>query len=631
MSAPLIDSPFLQAPWLDLGRAVAVTLIALVAGVPPLLRWRRRPKQGAEKAVGWFVWNWVTGGKLGCGPEMWDRQDAGAVRRRAAIGATRTTGTVAVLVLAWSLWADLGPGGAVLAGAGTAALVPAAVWSLVLAVVLVWHWFWWVVPLHRVLRPILYKDHYVPSWRWLRVPRSRARQEAKGVRVKVPANWWPSEKERDRVVSATHAKLRLTDVTDHWVQHAHFRFLQVRPAHHAPPSAYLSDPHVQKALASMKGGQLLLGLAAGGKDKPRAIDVDLDSEAPHVLLSAGTGGGKSVTIRTLTAQAIRRGWHVWVIDVKRHSHMWIRGLPGVRYFRDPEDIHHALMLLAREGDRRNRAWDDVPFGEQGPTFPRILIVCEEINATANYLRKWWRQVREPGDPAQPESVAALGAILFMGRAVQIHVLAVAQSATAKDLGGPENRENFFCRILARYTANAWKMLVPECAYTPASSHPGRAQVCIAGTATETQQVFMSEPEARDYALAGRDLASVEVVPFSTSHGSSDLGVRTENVSPLDTFETSLTEVPVTGEVEPALMSAAEMSADKGIALVNAKYHALRKALLVDVEAPRPVQRGNTKFYDPEQVKVWARNRPIAGRKEREKVLVGSIEGGGSDE
>lgn len=621
-----------QAIWWELGRLVGVLAVLAVLAGRRLVEWQRRPKQAAEKALAWFLWNWATGGKLGAGPEMWDRSDGQAVRRRAALGVARSSGTIVVLALAWSLRGGLGLGEAALAGAGTAVLVPLVVWSVVLWVVLVWHWWRWVVPLHRVLRPMLY-DKWKPSWRWLEVPRSRSRQEARGWRVTVPKDWFPPQKERDRVVSATFAKLRLDDVTDRWVMHSKFRYLLVRPAHHAPLTAYLSDPHVQRGLAAMKRGQLLLGLTAGGKDGPRLVTVDLDSEAPHVLLSAGTGGGKSVTIRTLTAQAIRRGWHVWVIDVKRHSHMWVRGLPNVRYFRDPEDIHRAVILLAEEGDRRNRAWDDVPFGEKGPTFPRILVVCEEINATAKKLHKWWRQARRPGDPQQPESVAALGEILFMGRAVQINVLAVAQSATAKDLGGPENRENFFCRILARYTKNAWMMLVPECPYLPASNHPGRAQVCVAGVATETQQVFMSEAEAREYGLAGRELASTEVVPFSTSQGSSDLGIRVENVATRPTLESYPLELAAGGETEQALMSIAEMSSDRGMGLVDAKYHALRKALSpINPEVPPGVKRGGTWFYNPEQVVVWARNRPIAGVRERQKVMAGmSTEEGGSDE
>lgn len=39
----------------------------------------------------------------------------------------------------------------------------------------------------------------------------------------------------------------------------------------------------------------------------------------------------------------------------------------------------------------------------------------------------------------------------MGRQVRLHVLLVAQSATARAIGSPEMRENFATRILVRYT------------------------------------------------------------------------------------------------------------------------------------------------------------------------------------
>lgn len=48
----------------------------------------------------------------------------------------------------------------------------------------------------------------------------------------------------------------------------------------------------------------------------------------------------------------------------------------------------------------------------------------------------------------------------MGRQVRLHVLLVAQSATARAIGGPEMRENFSTRILVRYSLNAWHMPVP---------------------------------------------------------------------------------------------------------------------------------------------------------------------------
>lgn len=626
-----IDVDDTDTPARQGGATVALLAhLARLAAAPAVaaVRWRRRPKQAAEKAVAWWWWNLYTGGKVGCGRAMWDRHEPDQVRRRVTLALTRTVAIVAACTALWALHADHGPGGALGRAAATVAVTPPATWLAVAAIVHAWHWWRWVLPLRRVLLPMLGWPERRPSRLWIEVPRSRARQETRGVRVTVPKDWFPSPKARALVVEAAHAKLRLDDVTDRWVFHSRYRYLQIRPAHHAPATAYLSEVAVQRALAVAKGGQVLLGLAAGGKDGPRPLYVDLDSDSPHILISAGTGGGKSVTIRTLAAQAIRRGWLVWVIDVKRHSHSWMRGLPGVRYFRDIADVHEALLAAAEEGDRRNRAWDDVPFGAEGPTFTRLVIVCEEMNGTLSYLRKWWRQNKAPGDPAIPDSVGGLGEILFMGRAVQVNVIAVAQSATARDLGGPEQRENFFCRVLARYTVNAWNMLVPECAYVPASSHPGRAQVCIAGVATETQQVYMDEAAARAYALAGRQPAAEAV---SASQTPSDLRVGGENVATRPPLATGLAALPAGGEAEPALMSAVELSADKGIGLVPIKYHALRRALSIDPEAPKPVKRGGVNLFDPEQVTRWARNRPIAGARDRQKTTDGqSTEEGGSD-
>ncbi|MFD8646271.1 hypothetical protein ACFV14_38910 [Streptomyces zaomyceticus] len=42
----------------------------------------------------------------------------------------------------------------------------------------------------------------------------------------------------------------------------------------------------------------------------------------------------------------------------------------------------------------------------------------------------------------------------MSRQVRLHDLLVAQSATARAIGGPKTRENYSTRILVRYTLNA---------------------------------------------------------------------------------------------------------------------------------------------------------------------------------
>ncbi|WP_037864831.1 hypothetical protein [Streptomyces sp. NRRL S-340] len=44
--------------------------------------------------------------------------------------------------------------------------------------------------------------------------------------------------------------------------------------------------------------------------------------------------------------------HAFVLDLKRISHTWTRGVPGVTFCRDIAEINDALIRLAQEGRRR---------------------------------------------------------------------------------------------------------------------------------------------------------------------------------------------------------------------------------------------------------------------------------------
>ncbi|MFE4024498.1 pRL2-11, partial [Streptomyces sp. NPDC059101] len=297
-----------------------------------------------------------------------------------------------------------------------------------------------------------------------------------------------------------------------------------------PPSKVLfSDPEVRKIIEGMPESAPLIGLSHRG----RVVSVDLDSESPHVLVSAGTGGGKSVILRAIFAQLLKNGAQGAVLDRKRHSHKWVRGLSGVGYYRDIEDIHDALIALGEEGERRNRIVDEWEGDDrEAPVGPRMAILLEEANATIGKLKRYWTKIRDPKhDPKESPAIDALGEILFMGRAVKMHVLLVAQSATAAALGGPEMRENFATRILARYTRNAWNMLVPEVQPAPKSTrHVGRAQVVLGGAAHETQVVFFTDSEAREWAELGRAVATSQGHTTPVHLGKEGVTVTTEAVT-----------------------------------------------------------------------------------------------------
>ncbi|MEV4927082.1 hypothetical protein [Streptomyces roseoverticillatus] len=275
----------------------------------------------------------------------------------------------------------------------------------------------------------------------------------------------------------------------------------MRKAHRPLERLLFRDPQVRDLVERMPEPAPLIGLGSLGK----RISVDLDAESPHVLVSAGAGGGKSVILRTIAAQLIRNGARAFVLDYKRISHPWARGVPGVTYCRDIAEIHDALIELGMEGRRRTYLAEQL--GEDADPAAvgrRLAILLEEVNATMKQLARYWEKTRQNRDPKISPAIDALAEILFMGRQVRLHVLLVAQSATARALGGPEMRENFATRVLARYSQNAWRMLAPEITPAPKSTtHVGRTQVVLGGTAHETQVLFMTHAEARAWAMRHR--------------------------------------------------------------------------------------------------------------------------------
>jgi len=559
----------------------------------------RRRSQPVDRVLAWWLWNFASGARLGAGPAIsGDRGLPGRLGR----GAGRLLVTAVVVVLVYvqrgapagaapTTLAAVGLGGT--AAAGVALL--AGTWM----VVVWWHRRRWVKPLHLALfGPAGWPEDKRPG-SYLRVPRTFA-DGKHGVIVSLPPTFAGRPTERLVVAQVVRDKLALGDVSDNWVLRGKHAYLQLRPRQRPPERAPFADPTVRVLVERAKPSAPVIGLTHGG----RAVAVDLDDESPHVLLSAGTGGGKSSTIRAIAAQLMRPGATCWVIDAKRHSHAWLRDVPGVRYFRDIEEIHHALVALGAEGQRRNRAFDHVGIDDPAPVFPRLVVICEELNATMRMLKQWWSNNRERGDQPGSPAVEALGQVVFMGRAVRIHVLAVAQMASAKDMGGGEQRENYAVRILARYTANAWRMLVPECTFAPSTRHPGRAQVCIGGTATETQVLFMTPHEARDWVMGGAPRPAADVAVSHVAAEPDSLG------EPPATVAATPTLTVVRDIDRPAAVTLAEASSDRGRGVVALKFDALRQAARRDPEFPPAVaQRRQARVYEPEALVRWERNRP----------------------
>lgn len=486
----------------------------------------------------------------------------------------------------------------------------------------------WLWPLHVVLRDILHLPEGTRPSDYLSVPAGYQDMDGNVIRVDLPGNWSNREQAQE-VARLVITKLGLQDVKPSVKLTGGSHHIVFVQSPRAPRAVMFADKEIRARVEKAGGSAPFLGLS----HRDVAVSIDLDDESPHLMFSAAPGAGKSVLARALASQVLHHGGITIIIDFKKTSHTWAFGLPNVMYIRSVQDAHDVLVALAREGDRRMAVSEENVYRgmrEESPLpmGPRILLIVEEANTMRKRLSKWWSKNKPEGDKSKESpAVEALGESLFMGRSQRMHVFMVGQSLTAQTVGGPEMREAFTARILARYTQNAWRMLVPEVSPIPkASRHSGRVQVVLAGTAHETQVIFMTDAEAREWALSGTVTKAPAVyelgegdTPISGHTTPSHLGE--EGVSDTDMRRLRSVDENTEPEPETAAIGLADAArtvcagisgaANPGVTTPQEKRDlmALRNARGRDPQFPDHIEvKGREKMYDRRDLEVWARNR-----------------------
>lgn len=488
-------------------------------------------------------------------------------------------------------------------------------WRAVLAVRSWRHVRRWVRPLHEALAPKLGIPAITRPQDWLSVPRGFTEIPDATIRLRLPRDFTAGAEAQRFIADVVSAKLALEDIRVRFEMPG-IPYAVITTS--VPPPNRVGMAQLLPLMAAAAETQPVMGI---GRNRA-TVAADLDADSPHILVSAGSGGGKSVLTRTLATQGLHNGDVVLILDVKRISHRWAKGMPNVRYCRTTAEIHDALISLTPEIDRRNDIVDRLSDenGELPPDVnigPRFWLVCEEMNATANRLASYWRKIKEKDDPTVSPAIDALNDFLFMGRALKMNAIAIAQMMSARTLGGPEARENFATRCLTRYTLNAWRMLVPEVwPMPPKSKHVGRWQIVTAGTAHETQVAFMTPAEAREWGLSGI------VTPFPDLAGAAR--ARVEPLAALTGSQTEPGSVHLHGQAVsltgPALRA---VNDDRLVGLreavdndvVSISLAAIRRARADDPEFPKEqeTQKGE-KLYWASDLSRWEANRERGGKK-----------------
>ena len=452
----------------------------------------------------------------------------------------------------------------------------------------------WVKPAHLAAAPLVGLPAAADPRSWLQIEPDRSK-----VVAELPQGFAPKDHDGDHLVGTLVAKIGLEAPEVKWMLAGPKPRLVLTASQPPPELVGLDD--VRDALDRCRPHELVWGI---GKHNT-LITTSLALDSPHIGLSMGSGAGKSRTARWLLSQLLYRGAISIVLDVKmisQHWAAWSGALPNVIIARSAAEIHAVLIWLAVELDRRNSealkhadAEGDVPADKAHLIGPRIVVVAEELNATAKVLRQYWTRKRTKDDPTRSPALDALDSLSLMGRQASINVIYIGQRLSVRATGGDgDARENIGVIAFGRYSPSNWKMLAPDFAMPPKSLTPGRLQV-VSDKVQEVQCPLVTALDARQLAVAG----TISAFPAEAPGGRVIAG-RVEAIGgpEQDPVTCNSPVSPVSGPQVVTLSEAVKLE------VVGCSLAALRQARYRG-QLPGPVgKRGMADEYETEALRLW---------------------------
>lgn len=179
------------------------------------------------------------------------------------------------------------------------------------------------------------------------------------------------------------------------------------------------------------------------------VTIDL-SKIPHILLGGSTGSGKSVLLKLLLMQALRKDAEVYIADFKGGVDFPPAWHERCRMCFEEDDLLELLTGLADELERRKKLFKEagcpnlVEYNKTKEThLKRLVFACDEV---AEILDK------SGADKPRKDKLASienkLSIIARQGRAFGIHLILATQRPDANLIPG-QIRTNLGCRICGR--------------------------------------------------------------------------------------------------------------------------------------------------------------------------------------
>lgn len=186
------------------------------------------------------------------------------------------------------------------------------------------------------------------------------------------------------------------------------------------------------------------------------LGVDEDGEEifwepariPQVLMTGGTGTGKTSTGHAILGKITQFGWPVWVLDGKRVEFLHHRTWPNVQIVATTVAQQVAMIhRVWRLQEERYRLMEEE--GVRVEDFEPLVVILDEFTEFVAELLSWYGTVKQKGDPTQPPTLREHSSLARKARTARIHIIQTMQRPDVSLFGskdGGEARSNFGQRI-----------------------------------------------------------------------------------------------------------------------------------------------------------------------------------------
>lgn len=341
-----------------------------------------------------------------------------------------------------------------------------------------------------------------PPSRWLIVPPGFAEDPDARITLRYPEGWDPTDRAWNAIDAAVKRHYSADLRGERHAAHAEWH----KPL--PPPETAPYEGHKDPALV------VHIATAAGG----RRIKADLQTDAPHMFVTAGTNGGKTSTLRVPVAHMRSKGVLIDYYDPKRRSALELVGVPGIRVHTDIESMLWALEEYFVSMLGVNTAIEN---GADPKDFPLRLAVFDEF---ATFMRAAKLYYKNNGGKGDPPFMAQYMFILWQGRQADHRVIAAPHTPTRETMGGTDGRAQYGVRIITgTYNRSTWLLTfgyAPQIKWN--SKIKGRGVVGFGESEEEIQEaqiVWLSPEEGRKLALSGPPapewFTNMETAPWVT--------------------------------------------------------------------------------------------------------------------